>query len=86
MDKVTLYGEYREGCFCDRKPLGELANVDYRPRFEFQKAAQLWARFNGAIFGGMNKGTTTRSAWAYIPQPCNHRERQLVSIEWTTQY
>lgn len=84
--RATISATYSDGCFCKRPVLGELANIEIEPRFEFAKAARQWCQFNKAVFGGINTGGTERSAWAEILQPCSHRERQRVRISWNLSY
>jgi hypothetical protein len=80
--KAKIIGHYSNFCFCEKPILKPVEGIEYRPRFEFAKAAKEFCRINNLHDFVINKRSTGRSASAVSAYACKHDNEQQVRIEW----
>ena len=83
--QAIITGNYMTCCFCDRPQLRQRQPVSYYPRFNFKEAVREFAKLNNLhdlqfVYNGDKQATAT------LDYKCNHRDTQLMGIDWAIYY
>ena len=86
MTKVQITANYSTCCFCDKPDLLKGKPFNYEPIFQFAKHAKIYASDNNITNVVMNKSSSGKSASGILNHKCQHRDYQIVRIEWELVY
>lgn len=81
---VRVVARRQSGCFCavPALPIGE--PVPYRPRFNFRRAVQDYARTHG--IENLQFHPRMKVATGEWVRPCDHRQAQAIGFGWELVY